>query len=35
MKKDVNALKSGDWEECKGISRVDVKATEPTFDRIK
>ena len=35
MKKAFTALKSGDWEEYKGIFRVEVKATEWACDRIK
>ena len=35
MKENFTALKSGDWEEYKGIFRIEVKATEWTFDRIK
>ena len=35
MKKGFTALKSGDWEEYKGIFRVEVKATQWAFDRTK
>ena len=35
MKQGFIALKSGDWEEYKSILRVEVKATEWAFDRIK
>ena len=35
MKQGFIALKSGDWEEYKGIFRAEVKAMEWAFDRIK
>ena len=35
MKQGFLALKSGDWDEYKGIFSVEVKAAEWAFDRIK
>ena len=35
MKQAFFALKGGDWEEYKSIFRVQAKATEWAFDRIK
>ena len=35
MKKGFTALKSGDWEEYKGMFREEAKATEWTSDRVK
>ena len=35
MKQSFFAFKGGDWEEYKGIFRVQAKATECAFDRIQ